>query len=148
MSDFTHKSDFSANFDVRRPMDAVRVLCGLFYVPHVIGKITGYAGTVAFFAKAGFQPPAFFVLLAMVMEAVCAIGLILGIGTKYLGVVSAGLMAVAAYAIVATRGLGWFWAGGGIEYLVFWGVMSLAVAADAWQREPGLFGFFARPAHA
>jgi putative oxidoreductase len=141
-------SEFTPNFDVTRPMDSVRVLCGLFYIPHVIGKITGYAGTVAFFAKAGFQPPAFFVLLAMVMEAACAIGLILGIGTKYLGVVSAGLMAVAAYAIVATRGLGWFWAGGGIEYLCLWGFLSLAIAADAWKREPGFFGFLARPAHA
>lgn len=141
-------SEAIPRFDAGRPMDYVRVLCGLFYVPHVISKITGFAGTAVFFGKAGFSPPEAFVVLAMIMEAACAVGLVLGLFPKYLGIVSAGLMAVAAYAIVATRGLGWFWAGGGIEYLVLWGCLSLAVAADAWKREPGLFGFFARPAQA
>lgn len=138
-------SQVQSRFDVSDPMVVTRILCGLFYFPHAISKITGFAGTVGFFTKAGFAPAEAFVVLSIVMELTCAIGLTFGVFTKYLGVVSAGLMVVAAYAIVQVYGLGWFWAGHGIEYLVFWGVASLAVALDAWNRNPGVFGYFAWP---
>ncbi|MDI4657709.1 DoxX family protein [Xanthobacter autotrophicus] len=126
-------------------MVVIRLVCGLFYFPHSISKIIGFAGSVGFFTRAGFYPPEFFVVLSIVMELICAVGLTFGVFTKYLGVVSAGLMVVAAYAMVVTRGPGWFWAQGGIEYLVFWGVASLAVALDAWNKNPGFFGLFAWP---
>lgn len=132
-------------FDVTNPIVVVRLATGLFYFPHAISKIIGFAGAVGFFTKAGFHPPEAFVALSITMELICAVGLTVGVFTKYLGVVSAGLMVVAAYAIVAVYGLGWFWAGHGIEYLVFWGVASLAVALDAWNRNPGIFGLFAWP---
>lgn len=135
-------SDVNSRFDLSNPMVVTRILCGVFYFPHAISKIVGFAGTVGFFTKAGFYPPEAFVALSIVMELVCAVGLTFGLFTKYLGVVSAGLMAVAAYAIVAVYGLGWFWAQHGIEYLVFWGVASLAVALDAWNRSPGFLGLF------
>lgn len=138
-------SSTTARFDLTDPMVLTRILCGAFYFPHALSKITGFAGSVAFFTKAGFHPPEAFVVLSIVMELVCAIGLTLGLFPKYLGIVSAGLMVVAAYAIVATKGLGWFWAGGGVEYLAFWGFTSLAVALHAWNQEPGFFGWFAWP---
>lgn len=130
-------------FDLTDPMVVVRIICGAFYFPHAISKIIGFSGSVAFFTRAGFYPPEAFVVLSIVMELTCAIGLTFGLFPKYLGIVSAGLMAVAAYATIVTKGLGWFWAQGGIEYLVFWGVASLAVALHAWNREPGVFGRFA-----
>ncbi|MFG1344868.1 DoxX family protein [Xanthobacter autotrophicus DSM 431] len=138
-------SEVNARFDLSNPMVVTRILCGLFYFPHAISKIIGFAGAVGFFTKAGFYPPEGFVVLSVTMELICAFGLTFGVFTKYLGVVSAGLMAVAAYATIAVHGLGWFWAQHGIEYLVFWGVASLAVALDAWNRNPGIFGLFAWP---
>lgn len=135
----------SARFDFTDPMVVVRIICGLFYFPHSISKIIGFAGTVGFFTKAGFYPPEAFVVLSVVMELTCAIGLTFGLFPKYLGIVSAGLMLVAGYATARVHGLGWFWAGHGVEYLVFWGVASLAVALDAWNKNPGFFGLFAWP---
>lgn len=138
-------STASGRFDFTDPMVVVRVICGLFYFPHSISKIVGFAGTVGFFTKAGFYPPEAFVVLSVIMELTCAIGLTFGLFPKYLGIVSAGLMLVAGYATARVHGLGWFWAGHGVEYLVFWGVASLAVALDAWNKNPGFFGYFAWP---
>ncbi len=135
----------SGRFDFTEPMVVIRVICGLFYFPHSISKIVGFAGTVGFFTRAGFYPPEGFVVLSVIMELTCAIGLTLGLFPKYLGILSAGLMLVAGYATARVHGLSWFWAGHGVEYLVFWGVASLAVALDAWNKNPGFFGFFAWP---
>ncbi|WP_234051865.1 MULTISPECIES: DoxX family protein [unclassified Xanthobacter] len=126
-------------------MVVIRVICGLFYFPHSISKIVGFTGTVGFFTRAGFYPPEGFVVLSVIMELTSAIGLTLGLFPKYLGILSAGLMLVAGYATARVHGLSWFWAGHGVEYLVFWGVASLAVALDAWNKNPGFFGFFAWP---
>ena len=138
-------STSSGRFDLTDPMVVIRLACGLFYFPHSISKIVGFSGSVVCFTKAGCHPPEFFVALSVVMELTCAVGLTLGLFPKYLGIVSAGLMAVAAYATAMVHGLGWFWAQHGIEYLVFWGVASLAVALHAWNANPGFFGLFAWP---
>lgn len=112
----------------------VRILCGLFYFPHVWSKIVGFEGTAGFFAQAGLAPGAVFVSLAMAAELLAGIGLTFGILTRYAALLSVGVMAVAAYAILTVKGFGWYWAGGGIEYLVFWGLASAAVAWDAWKK--------------
>lgn len=138
-------SQANGRFDLTDPMVVTRMICGLFYFPHAISKIVGFGGAVGFFTRAGFHPPAAFVVLSITMELICAFGLTLGLFPKYLGVVSAGLMAVAAYATAMVHGLSWFWAGHGIEYLVFWGIASLAVALHAWNQNPGVFGYFAWP---
>lgn len=138
-------SNVQSRFDVSDPMVITRILCGLFYFPHAISKIIGFSGAVGFFSKAGLTPPEAFVVLSITMELVCGIGLTFGLFTKYVGIISAGVMAVAAYATVAVHGLGWYWAGHGIEYLVFWAIASLAVALDAWKRNPSVFGLFELP---
>lgn len=122
-----------ANFDVTNPVVVLRMMCGLFYIPHILFKLNGFDGALAFFGKAGFNPPLFFVSLALVTETICMVGLTLGLFTRYVGLMSAGVMGVAAVAIFNTKGYGWLWNLGGIEYLVFWGVGSLAVAAQAWK---------------
>lgn len=112
----------------------IRMLCGLFYFPHVWSKIVGFEGTAGFFAAAGLAPAAFFVSLAMATEFLAGVGLTFGILTRYAALLSAGIMAVAIYATLVVKGLGWYWAGGGIEYLVFWGLASAAIALDAWKK--------------
>ena len=49
---------------------------------------------------------------------------------------SAGCMAVAAYAVFATKGVGWLWNMGGVEYLAMWALVSLAPVAQRLE-EPG-----------
>ena len=39
-------------FDFTQPLTAIRVAAGLFYIPHILFKLTGIAGSLAFFAKA------------------------------------------------------------------------------------------------
>ena len=68
----------SKDFDVTNPTVVVRLMAGLFYVPHIVFKLAGFAGSQAAFAKMGFEPPLFWVSLAIMTETLCAIGLTLG----------------------------------------------------------------------
>jgi putative oxidoreductase len=121
------------DFDLSNPINVVRLMAGLFYIPHVLFKVTGFAGSLVAFQKMGFDPPLFWVSLAILTEALCAVGLTFNIYTRYVGLMSAGTMAFAAYGTFATKGLHWMWNFGGVEYIVFWGVASLALAVHAWK---------------
>lgn len=135
----------SANTSILQKFDPLayaRIACGLLYVPHIFFKLNGMAGSAAFFAKAGFQPPMFFLILALAMETVCAVGLTFNILTKWVGFISAGVLLVAVYATVATKGFGWLWNLGGIEYLILWAGLSLLLALNAWKQEYAEFGRF------
>ncbi|MGC3962391.1 MAG: DoxX family protein [Rhodocyclaceae bacterium] len=132
----------SARADDHLALVLLRVLTGAFYLPHVLSKIVGFAGTVVFFGKAGFHPPEFFVIFSGSLELLVGLALIFGVLTKYAAIVSAGLMVVAAYATIVVKGPGWYWNVGGIEYLIFWGLASLIVFVSEWKRAPGLLGFF------
>jgi putative oxidoreductase len=62
------------------------------------------------------------------------------------------VLAIASYAVVAVKGMGWTWNTGGIEYNVFWAACGLLVAMDAWKDyvktvRPAVLRNF-RPAHA
>jgi putative oxidoreductase len=124
-------------FSLDRPMNIIRVMAGLWYIPHVMQKLNGIDASLAFFTRAGLTPAPLFLGLALFFEASCVVALTLGIFTRWIALASAGCMAVAAYAIIQTKGLHWTWALSGIEYLVFWGVASLAIALDAVQRDRG-----------
>src|SRR5262252_5555390 len=65
----------SKDFDLTNPIVVVRLMAGLFYVPHVLFKITGFAGSLTAFGNMGFQPPLFWVSLAILTELICARGL-------------------------------------------------------------------------
>jgi putative oxidoreductase len=139
------------DFDITNPINVIRIMAGLFYVPHVLFKVTGFAGSLLAFQKMGFEPPLFWVSLAILTETVCAVGLTFNLYTRYVGLMSAGTMVLAAYGTFATKGVHWMWNFGGIEYLVFWGVASLALAVHAWKEvwtnEKGLARFTALVAH-
>jgi putative oxidoreductase len=123
----------SKDFDLSNPIIVVRLMAGLFYVPHVVFKLTAFGGSLSAFGNMGFQPPLFWVSLAILTESLCAVGLTLNLYTRYVGLMSAGTMALAVYGTFATKGVHWMWNFGGVEYLVFWGVTSLALAVHAWK---------------
>lgn len=127
-------SNAQSNFDLTDPTVVVRLMAGLFYIPHVLFKVMGFAGAAGAFGKMGFNPPEFWVTLAIITEIVCAIGLTLNIYTRYVGLASAGTMALAVYGTIMAKGAMWMWNFGGVEYLVFWGVASLALAVQAWKK--------------
>jgi putative oxidoreductase len=136
---FITREDFriqARNFDLTQPMNILRIMCGAFMFPHVAGKFAAGAlsvGTVGFFAKAGFTPPEFWVLLAAAAETAAGIALILGICTRFAALGAAAVLLFAVYALQVVKGFGWTWNTGGYEYPVFWAVTSIAVAIDAWK---------------
>ncbi|CCE05137.1 DoxX family protein [Bradyrhizobium sp. STM 3843] len=141
-------SDRRSSFDVTDPAVFFRLMLGALYLPHIAFKLMDLNGAQAFFGKAGFHPALFFVVLALVMESVSAIGLIFNLYLKYTGLISAGVIAVATYAVIATKGPGWLWNLGGVEYLVLWCSGSFVLALNAWRKEVAQYGrvFLLQPA--
>jgi putative oxidoreductase len=135
------KDDFqfrSENFDLTNGLNILRIICGLFLFPHVMGKFaagTVSAATVAFFAKAGFHPPEVWIYVAAVSETAAGVALVLGICTRFAALGAAALLTIAVYSLQVVKGFGWTWNTGGYEYPVFWAITSLAVALEAWKTQ-------------
>ncbi|WP_164868098.1 DoxX family protein [Rhodovarius crocodyli] len=137
-----------SQFDALMP---IRVAAGLLYIPHWLYKVMNMSGSATFFESAGFYPGMFFLYLALVTEGICAVSFIFNIQVKWTGFMSAGVLAVAAYAVLATKGFGWLWNKGGIEYIVLWAFLSVVFAAEAWRREwvaNGRLSLFGTPRYA
>ena len=138
---FVSRDDFrikAENFDLGKPENILRIICGLFYFPHIAGKFASFGVlnpmTVKFFAAAGMSPPEVWVCFAAIAELAAAVALTLGICTRFAALGSAALMAVAVYSLQVVKGFsGWTWNTGGYEYPVFWGICSLVVALHAWK---------------
>ena len=104
---------------------AVRVACGLFFLPHTIAKLRNVERASALFDKAGFRPPRFFVVLTAVLEVIAAFGLVSGLYPRIGATVAAGILLAAAYAVARVHPLKWRWQHPGIEYMLFWAIICL-----------------------
>jgi putative oxidoreductase len=127
------------NFDLTQSSNILRIICGAFMFPHTAGKFAGgalSAATVGFFAKAGFHPPELWVYIAACAEALTGIALVLGICTRFASLGAAAVLGIAVYSLQVVKGFGWTWNTGGYEYPVFWGIVCIAVAVDAWKALP------------
>ena len=107
----------------------VRITAGLLLIPHGAQKLFGAFGgygleaTGQFFeAKLGL--PASFALLAGLIEVIGGLFLAIGLLTRPVSALIAGMMAVAAFGV--HWGAGFFWTSGGFEYPLFWGLVALA----------------------
>ena len=54
---------FADKFNLFNEFNILRIACAVFFIPHIIGKITVPA-TLEFFVKAGFKPPATWMYIA------------------------------------------------------------------------------------
>src|SRR5262245_38720591 len=91
-----------SNFDFSNEWNVLRIICGAFMFPHVAGKFAGAglaAGTVGFFAKAGFNPPEAWVWFAAAAESLAGIALVLGICTRFAALGAAAVLGVAVFAL-------------------------------------------------
>ena len=104
---------------------AIRVACGLFFLPHTIAKLRNVDRASVLFDKVGLRPPRFFVAFTAVMEVVAAFGLASGLYPRAAALIAATLLVVAAYAIARNHGLMWRWQHPGIEYMLFWAIICL-----------------------
>ena len=120
--DFTIKA---SNFDLTNGLNIIRIICGLFLFPHVLGKFAAgavSAGTAGFFARAGFHPPEVWVWIAAISETAAGVALVLGIFTRYAALGAFVLLGMAVYSLQVVKGFGWTWNTGGYEYPVFWAI--------------------------
>ncbi len=109
----------------------VRVAAGLFLVPHGAQKLFGWFGgygleaTGQFFAAKLGLPPVL-ALAAGLIEVFGGIALALGLATRAVAALAAGLLFVAAIQVHLSSGF--FWTSGGYEYPLLWGIVALSFA--------------------
>ena len=104
-----------------------RVVCGLFFVPHTIAKLSNVGRASLLFDKVGFRPARLFVFLTVALEIVAAIGLVSGLYPRIAATVAAIVLVGAAYAVARAHTLMWRWQHPGIEYMLFWAIICLCV---------------------
>ncbi|MFO1187972.1 MAG: DoxX family protein [Alphaproteobacteria bacterium] len=108
----------------------VRIAAGLLLVPHGAQKLFGWFGgygveaTGQFFATKLGLPPSF-ALLAGLIEFAGGLLLAVGLFTRPVAALVAGLMAVAV--VHVHWGNGFFWTAGGFEYPLLWGLVAVAL---------------------
>jgi uncharacterized membrane protein YphA (DoxX/SURF4 family) len=102
------------------------ILCGAFLLPHTYAKLANIDRASQLFDKIGFRPPRLFVVLTALLELTAAFGMITGLYPRLGALIAAGVLVVAAWAIVTVHGLKWRWQHPGIEYMLFWAAICLA----------------------
>ncbi len=65
-------SGYWHNFDLTDGVNILRLICGLFFIPHIVAKFTEPA-TLGFFKAAKFNPPATWMYVAGAVETVLTI---------------------------------------------------------------------------
>jgi putative oxidoreductase len=104
---------------------AVRVVCGLFFLPHTIAKLRDVNRASVLFDKVGLRPPRLLVVFTATMEVIAAFGLVTGLYPRVAALIAATVLVVASYAIARNHGLMWRWQYPGIEYMLFWAIICL-----------------------
>ena len=120
-------SDYLQNFDLTNEFNILRLICGLFFIPHIYAKFFVPAA-LGFFVAAKFNPPAVWMYISCVIETFLAIGLIFAILPMYAGAIACLHLLVAAGAVWKVTKGKWLWNIGGYEYCLFWAICCLIVA--------------------
>ena len=120
-------SSYLQNFNPTEGINILRLICGLFFIPHIYAKFF-VPEALGFFVAAKFNPPKTWMYLACVIEIIISVGLIFAILPFYAGVLGFIHLLVAAAAVARVTGGKWLWNIGGYEYCVFWAISCLVVA--------------------
>ncbi len=123
--------DFAQIFDLTNPSNILRIVCGLFLIPHLVVKFQSQDFVKGFMTNAGLKPPELFLYGAFAVEIVASIGLIFDIYTFYVAILTGVFLLVAAYASWRVSEGKWMWNFGGAEYPLFWAIICLVVAMNA-----------------
>jgi len=120
----------AANFNLFDEYNILRLICGLFLIPHLYAKFYVPAA-LGFFVAAGFKPPKFWMYLAGGIEAVLAVTLILGIYVAIAGAIAAIHLLVATVGVYRVTGK-YLWNIGGYEFCLFWAICCWIVAMHSF----------------
>jgi len=119
--------DIAQSFDLTNEFNILRLICGLFFIPHIYAKFF-VPEALGFFVAAKFQPPAVWMYTSCVIESLLAFGLIFAILPFYAGAIAFVHLLVAGAAVWKVTKGKWLWNIGGYEYCVFWAICCLVVA--------------------
>jgi putative oxidoreductase len=104
----------------------VRFAVGWNLVIHAWGKLLrGPGAGVAGYTQMGFEPALFFAWSSFLIEGIGGIGIILGLFTRFCAAAVAIEMGV-IFLAYWNNGFGWM--NRGYEYVLLWGLVSLAIA--------------------
>ena len=120
-------SSYLQNFNPTDGINILRLICGLFFIPHIYAKFF-VPEALGFFVAAKFNPPKAWMYVACMIEIIISVGLIFAILPFYAGVLGFIHLLVAAAAVWRVTGGKWLWNIGGYEYCVFWAISCLVVA--------------------
>ena len=70
--------EYLQNFDITNQVNILRLICGLFFVPHIYAKFF-VPEALGFFVASGLKPPKVWLYVACVIETIVAVGLIFAI---------------------------------------------------------------------
>jgi putative oxidoreductase len=121
-------------FGLESGIDWLRVLCGIFLLPHLVVKFQSREFVKGFFEQAGLTPPMLWLYTALAIEAVTGTCLIFDIYAEYVAIVTGAFLLVASWASWRVSKGKWMWNFGGAEYPLFWAICCFIVAGDAWFR--------------
>lgn len=102
------------------PLIVLRVICGVWFVPHCIGKMRNIERASETFAKAGLKPGRAFVVITIIAEVFAGLGLVLGIQQQLAAGLAVVVLIGASYAVLKINGFNWRWQKQGPEYMLFW----------------------------
>ena len=121
-------------FDLTNGAVVLRLICALFFFPHIYFKVVGNPPpALGFFQKAGYKPALVWMRIAAVFETAAALCLLFAVYTQWAALVAAFFLAVAAVSVCSFNGsVKWLWNLGGMEYCVFWCIACVAVAMLYW----------------
>jgi len=123
MSPYLHQ-----NFDLTNEFNILRLICGLFLLPHFYAKASNLEFTYKLYTDFRLYPPKLWAFASMTMEVVCAIGMVFAIYTRYVAAVEAVFLCVAAWSVWRYSQGKYLWHAGGFEYCVFWAICCIVVA--------------------
>lgn len=116
------------NFDLTDEFNILRLICGLFLLPHFYAKASNLAFAYKLYSDFRLYPPKAWVFACLVIEIVCAIGMVFAIETRYVALIEAAFLVVAAWSVWRHSGGKWVWNIGGYEYCLFWAICCVVVA--------------------
>lgn len=98
----------------------LRIMSGVWFVPHCIGKLRNIGPASQTFAKAGLHPPRAFVIITIVLELLAGAGLVLDIYPQFAAALAVVVLLGASYAVIRINGFNWRWQKQGPEFMIFW----------------------------
>lgn len=109
-------------------VEALQLLCGVFFLPHIVSKISDRAPSIELFTAAGLRSALPWVWAAIFVEMTVSAGLLLDVYARICAAVGALFLLAAAIVILRVSGGAWRWNQGGAEYCIFWAACCAAVA--------------------